>query len=103
MTELDLTFSVDEDQMGKIVTHELHSGGRARPVTNDNKYRFLFALSNVEFFICFFSCLESITYIIWRIFVCIHKFVTKQLHSFEVSEALSIWIGCHCFQRQKYI
>lgn len=24
--------------MGKIVTHELHSGGRARPVTNDNKY-----------------------------------------------------------------
>lgn len=38
VSELDLTFSVDEDQMGKIVTHELHSGGRARPVTNDNKY-----------------------------------------------------------------
>lgn len=37
VTELDLTFSVDEDQMGKIVTHELHSGGRLRPVTNDNK------------------------------------------------------------------
>lgn len=37
MTELDLTFSVDEDQMGKIVTHELVSGGRARTVTNDNK------------------------------------------------------------------
>lgn len=35
--DLDLTFSVDEDQLGKIVTHELHSGGRARPVTNDNK------------------------------------------------------------------
>lgn len=37
VSELDLTFSVDEDQMGKIVTHELHSGGRSRPVTNDNK------------------------------------------------------------------
>lgn len=47
MNELDLTFSVDEDQMGKIVTHELHSGGRARPVTNDNKYS-LFCLVNDE-------------------------------------------------------
>lgn len=42
MSELDLTFSVDEDQMGKIVTHELHSGGRARPVTNDNKYGLIY-------------------------------------------------------------
>lgn len=43
MSDLDLTFSVDEDQMGKIVTHELHSGGRTRPVTDDNKYKpFLF-------------------------------------------------------------
>lgn len=38
VSDLDLTFSVDEDVMGKIVTHELHPGGRARPVTNDNKY-----------------------------------------------------------------
>lgn len=37
VAELDLTFSVDEDQMGRIVTHELHPGGRAQPVTNDNK------------------------------------------------------------------
>lgn len=46
VSDLDLTFSVDEDQMGKIVTHELHSGGRARPVTNDNKYvKFYFSHS----------------------------------------------------------
>lgn len=38
VSDLDLTFSVDEDQMGKIVTHELHSGGRARSVNNDNKW-----------------------------------------------------------------
>lgn len=36
--DLDLTFSYDEDTMGKIVTHELVPGGRAIAVTNDNKY-----------------------------------------------------------------
>ncbi|XP_037044995.1 ubiquitin-protein ligase E3B [Bradysia coprophila] len=41
VAELDLTFSVDEDQMGKIVTHELHPGGRAQPVTNDNKINYI--------------------------------------------------------------
>uniref|UniRef100_A0A182WMD3 Ubiquitin-protein ligase E3B n=1 Tax=Anopheles minimus TaxID=112268 RepID=A0A182WMD3_9DIPT len=30
VADLDLTFSVDEDVMGKIVTHELHPGGKAR-------------------------------------------------------------------------
>lgn len=35
--ELDLTFSVDEDVMGRLVTHELVPGGRAVPVTNENK------------------------------------------------------------------
>ena len=35
--ELDLTFSVDEDYLGKIVTHELVPGGKAIPVTNENK------------------------------------------------------------------
>lgn len=38
VADLDLTFAVDEDQMGRIVTHELHPGGRSRPVTNDNKW-----------------------------------------------------------------
>lgn len=37
VADLDLTFSVDEDVLGKIVTHELHPGGRLRTVTNDNK------------------------------------------------------------------
>ncbi|XP_031633288.1 ubiquitin-protein ligase E3B [Contarinia nasturtii] len=41
VSDLDLTFSVDEDQMGRIVTHELYSGGRARPVTNDNKINYI--------------------------------------------------------------
>jgi ubiquitin-protein ligase E3 B len=36
--DLDLTFSVDEDVMGKIVTHELHPGGKVRQLNNDNKY-----------------------------------------------------------------
>ena len=35
--ELDLTFSVDEDCLGKIVTHELVPGGKLLPVTNENK------------------------------------------------------------------
>jgi ubiquitin-protein ligase E3 B len=38
VSDLDLTFSVDEDMMGKIVTHELHPGGRLQPVTNENKF-----------------------------------------------------------------
>lgn len=37
IAELDLTFSVDEDVMGRVVTHELVPGGRAVPVTNQNK------------------------------------------------------------------
>ena len=38
MADLDLTFSYDEDTMGKIVTHELVPGGKVIAVTNDNKY-----------------------------------------------------------------
>lgn len=37
VADLDLTFSVDEDVMGKIVTHELYPGGKSRSVNNDNK------------------------------------------------------------------
>lgn len=36
--DLDLMFSVDEDVMGRIVTHELIPGGKAVPVSNENKY-----------------------------------------------------------------
>ena len=37
VADLDLTFSVDEDYLGRIITHELIPGGKAIPVTNDNK------------------------------------------------------------------
>ncbi|CAD7004877.1 unnamed protein product [Ceratitis capitata] len=37
VADLNLTFSVDQDVMGKIVTHELHPGGKARAVTDHNK------------------------------------------------------------------
>ncbi|XP_062543372.1 ubiquitin-protein ligase E3B [Armigeres subalbatus] len=41
VADLDLTFSVDEDVMGKIVTHELYPGGKARAVNNDNKINYI--------------------------------------------------------------
>lgn len=37
ISSLELTFSVDEDRLGDIVTHELIPGGRAIPLTNENK------------------------------------------------------------------
>lgn len=37
VSQLDLTFSVDEDVLGRLVTHELIPGGRAVAVTNQNK------------------------------------------------------------------
>lgn len=37
IADLDLTFSYDEDVMGRLVTHELIPGGKAIPVNNDNK------------------------------------------------------------------
>jgi len=49
--DLDLTFSYDEDTMGKIVTHELVPGGRAIPVTNDNKYVRMSVCLSVSLFI----------------------------------------------------
>ncbi|XP_030752735.1 ubiquitin-protein ligase E3B isoform X2 [Sitophilus oryzae] len=36
VSELNLTFSVDEDHMGKVITYELIPGGKAEPVTKDN-------------------------------------------------------------------
>lgn len=47
MSDLDLTFSFDEDTMGKIVSHELVTGGKAIPVTNENKYE-----TSVNLIIC---------------------------------------------------
>lgn len=39
--DLDLTFSVDEECLGRLITHELVPGGRAVPVTNENKLVFI--------------------------------------------------------------
>lgn len=41
VADLDLTFSVDEDVMGKIITHELIPGGRTKAVSNDNKINYI--------------------------------------------------------------
>ena len=37
VSDLDLTFSCDEDVMGKLVTHELIPGGKAMTVTNEKQ------------------------------------------------------------------
>lgn len=44
--ELDLTFSVDEDCLGKLVTHELIPGGKAVAVTNDNKINYIHLMAH---------------------------------------------------------
>ena len=38
VSDLDLTFCYDEDIMGKLETHELVPGGKAVPVTNENRF-----------------------------------------------------------------
>ena len=37
VSDLSLTFSVDDDFLGKLITQELRPGGKAIPVTNENK------------------------------------------------------------------
>ncbi|KZC11880.1 Ubiquitin-protein ligase E3B [Dufourea novaeangliae] len=44
--QLELTFSLDEDVLGKIVTHELIPGGRAVPVTNENKINYIHLMAH---------------------------------------------------------
>lgn len=39
--QLELTFSLDEDVLGKLVTHELVPGGRTTAVTNQNKIHYI--------------------------------------------------------------
>lgn len=67
--------------MGKIVTHELHSGGRARPVSNDNKYAMNhYCLHDIDIIISY-SIPESITSTTWLISECTRKSATKPLPS----------------------
>lgn len=37
VADLDLNFSIDQDSLGKLETFELVPGGKATPVTNENK------------------------------------------------------------------
>lgn len=46
ISQLDLTFSVDEDYMGKIVTHELLHGGKAIPVTKETRISYIHLISH---------------------------------------------------------
>ncbi|GLH04043.1 E3 ubiquitin-protein ligase Nedd-4 [Gryllus bimaculatus] len=46
ISELDLTFTVDEDCLGKLVTHELIPGGKAVPVTNENRINYIHLMAH---------------------------------------------------------
>ncbi|KAJ8917808.1 hypothetical protein NQ315_010714 [Exocentrus adspersus] len=46
VSDLDLTFSVDEDNMGKLVTYELVPGGKAVQVTNENKINYIHLMAH---------------------------------------------------------
>nr|XP_033322085.1 ubiquitin-protein ligase E3B isoform X3 [Megalopta genalis] len=46
VSQLELTFSLDEDVLGKLVTHELIPGGRAVPVTNENKFYYIHLMAH---------------------------------------------------------
>lgn len=41
VSDLDLTFSINDDHLGTIVTHELIPGGKAIPVTNDTRISYI--------------------------------------------------------------
>ncbi|XP_020631796.1 ubiquitin-protein ligase E3B-like isoform X1 [Orbicella faveolata] len=44
--DLELTFSFDEDVLGKVVTHQLMSGGNVIHVTNDNKISYVHLMAH---------------------------------------------------------
>lgn len=46
VSELDLTFSIDQDYMGKIETYELETGGRSIPVTRESRVRYIHSVAN---------------------------------------------------------
>ncbi|XP_045491570.1 ubiquitin-protein ligase E3B [Colias croceus] len=46
ISSLELTFSVDEERLGEIVTHELVPGGKAIPVTNENKINYIHLMAH---------------------------------------------------------
>lgn len=46
IAQLDLTFSIDEDCMGQIVSHELVHGGRAIPVTKETRISYIHLMAH---------------------------------------------------------
>ncbi|XP_015600022.1 ubiquitin-protein ligase E3B isoform X2 [Cephus cinctus] len=44
--QLELTFSLDDDVLGKLVTHELILGGRVIPVTNQTKINYIHLMAH---------------------------------------------------------
>ena len=46
VAELDLTFSIDQDFMGKIETYELEPGGKFVPVTKETRVRYIHSVAN---------------------------------------------------------
>ncbi|XP_041348845.1 ubiquitin-protein ligase E3B-like [Gigantopelta aegis] len=50
ISELDLTFSCDEDCMGKLETHELVPGGKAFAVTNENAIRYVHLMAHFRMY-----------------------------------------------------
>lgn len=46
VSELDLTFSIDQDFMGKLETYELESGGKFIPVTRESRVRYIHSVAN---------------------------------------------------------
>ncbi|KAJ0180720.1 hypothetical protein K1T71_004124 [Dendrolimus kikuchii] len=46
ISSLELTFSVDEERLGEIVTHELVPGGKVIPVTNESKINYIHLMAH---------------------------------------------------------
>lgn len=46
VSELELTFSIDQDFMGKIETYELERGGKSIPVTRESRVRYIHSVAN---------------------------------------------------------
>lgn len=51
VSDLGLTFSLDENVMGKLVTHELKPGGKALSVTNDNKINYIHLMARFRMYV----------------------------------------------------
>lgn len=51
VSQLELTFSFDENVMGRIITHELKPGGRVIPVTNENKINYIHLMARFRMYV----------------------------------------------------